>query len=228
MFSKEDGENILQGIIDLNTKMGALAIIIPLVFVVLVISLLLYCYRKPGKKSSRALIGILAVVYVYAGFTILAGISVMGAAKAWMGAIGLWTVALFLVLDAIFYWTYVRIPKRLDLKVISITLMAAGIFIYPLLEIALGFTWPRMVLFGAECPTTIFLIGLLIGSIPRVNKPLIVIASLNALAVGLSVALNGAPFDFLYAAAGVIGILMIIKDFRIIFRKSPVNTVGRD
>ena len=228
MVSKEDVERTLQGISDLNTEMGAWAIIIPLVFVVLVISLLLYCYWKPGKKSSRALIGSLAVIYVYSGFTILSGINEMGAASAWVGAVALWAVAFFLVLDMIFYWTEIRLPERLDLKVISITLMATGIFIYPLLEIALGFTWPRMVLFGAECPTTIFLIGLFIGSIPKVNKPLIVIASLNALAVGLSFALNGAPFDFLYAAAGVIGILMIIKDFRIIFRKSPVNTVGRD
>lgn len=217
MFSREDVENILEGIVNLNVAMGPFAVIIPLFFAIAVIVLLLYCYKNPGRKSSAALMGSLAVIYVFSGWTIFTGRNEMGTTMAMAGAVGLWTVALLLVLDVIFHWTEVRWPVRLDLRILSISFMVAGLFLYPLLEVGLGFTWPRMVLFGAECPTTIFLIGLFIGSIPKVNKPLFVIASLNAIATGLSVAVNGAPFDYLYALAGVAGVTMLIKDFKGIF-----------
>jgi len=226
MFNKEDVERILQGVVKLNTMMGPFAVIIPVFFAIVVILLLLYCYKNPGRKSSTALMGSLAVVYLFSGWTIFAGKNEMGTATALSGAIALWFVALLLVFDMIFHWTEVRWPERFDLKVLSISFMVAGIFLYPLLEMALGFTWPRMVLFGAECPTTIFLIGLFIGSIPKVNKPLFVIVSLNAIATGGSVAMNGAPFDYLYALAGVAGIIMIIKDFGQIFGKKGDLPLG--
>ncbi len=219
MFSRKDVDAILRAVEKLNTQMGLFAVIIPLLFAVIVVLLLLYCYRNPGRKSSRALIGSLAVIYVFSGWTIFAGRSEMGTTEALVGAIALWFVAFLLIIDTIFHWTEVRWPERFDLKVFSVFFMVAGIFIYPLLEMILGFKWPDMVLFGAECPTTIFLIGLFIGSIPRVNKPLFVIISLNAIATGGSVAMNGAPFDYLYALAGVVGIVMIVKYFRRIFGK---------
>ena len=223
MFNKEDVEGMLQAIVKLNTIMGPFAVIIPAFFAIVVILLLLHCYKNPGRKSSTALIGSLAVIYVFSGWTIFTGKNEMGTAVALIGAIALWLVALLLIIDIIFHWTEVRWPERLDLKVLSISFMVAGIFLYPLFEMGLGFTWPRMVLFGAECPTTIFLIGLFIGSIPKVNKPLFVIVSLNAIATGGSVAMNGAPFDYLYAIAGVAGITMIIKDFSKIFGRKSDN-----
>ena len=81
----------------------------------------------------------------------------------------------------------------------------------------LGFTWPRMVLFGAECPTTIFLIGFLLSTFPRTNKILLIVVSLNAIITGTSVAINGAAFDYLYALAGVLGIIMMTKYFHVLF-----------
>lgn len=220
MFNQEDVAGMLKGIERLNTSMGPFAVIIPLFLAVVVLVLLWYCYKSPGKKSSTVLMASLAVIYVFSGGTIYAGKNEMGDAMAWGGAIALWVVALLLAIDAILHWTEVRWPERRDLKVLSIFFMAAGIILYPILEMALGFTWPGMVLFGAECPTTIFLIGLFIGSIPKVNKPLFVIVSLNAIATGVSVAMNGAPFDYLYAIAGIAGITMLIKYFRDIFLRS--------
>jgi hypothetical protein len=219
MFTEEDVANMLRAISHLNTLMGSFAVIIPAVFVIVVLALLLYSYKHPGRRSSAALMGSLVVVYLFSGWTIWAGGEEMGASVAMTGAIALWFVALLLFFDALFYWTEVRFPERRDLRILSIFFMAVGIFLYPLLEMGLGFTWPGMVLFGAECPTTIFLIGLLIGSIPRVNKPLFVILSLNAIATGLSVAVKGVPFDYLYALAGFAGVAMIIKDFGAIFGK---------
>jgi hypothetical protein len=226
MFNEKDVEGMLQAIVKLNMIMGPFAVIIPVFFAIVVILLLLRCYKNHGRKTSTALIGSLALIYVFSGWTIFAGRAEMGTGMALIGAIALWLVAVLLIIDTMFHWTEVRWPERIDLRVLSISLMAAGILLYPLLEMALGFTWPRMVLFGAECPTTIFLIGLFIGSIPRVNKPLFVIVSLNALATGGSVAINGASFDYLYAIAGVAGITMIIKDFSKIFGRRGDNPLG--
>ena len=219
MFDEQKVEAILQGIAALNTKLGVFAYLIPAVFTLVVIYLYYQCTQNPGRKTSARLMNALGVVYLYAGLTILAGIQVMGASLAIAGAVALWLIALLLFLDARFFWTEVRTPNNPDLKVISLLLMVTGIFLYPLVEIALGFIMPRMVLFGAECPTTIFLIGLLIGAIPKTNKPLLVIASINALIVGFSIATHGAPFDYLYGLAGLLGVLMTIKYYRDIFER---------
>jgi len=120
-------------------------------------------------------------------------------------------------LDIIFSWTSIQIPEKKYLKILSWSLIFAGIFLYPVLELILGFTYPRMVFFGAECPTTISLIGLFIGSISKVNKPLFVLISLNAIMTGASIAISGGTFDYLYALAGIIGIIMIIVNFKAIF-----------
>jgi len=219
MFDKEAVEKILIGVAWLNTKMGVFAWLIPLIFVIGVIFLLWRAYQNPGKETSRWLMGFLAIVYVFGGWTIYVGKDVMGAQMALFGAIALWMVALILLLDAIFSWTIVDISEKKELKIISLFLMFSGIFLYPLLEMVLGFTWPGMVLFGAECPTTIFLIGLLIGSIPKTNRFLLILVSINAVMTGTSVALNGAPFDFLYAFAGLCGIYVMVKYWKLIFAR---------
>jgi hypothetical protein len=224
MFDRQKVEAILKAITDLNLSMGIWAVVIPAVFALTVVLLLLNAYRNPGRRSSRALLGSLAVIYLYSGFTILMGADRMGSTMALIGASMLWMVGALLLIDIICHWTVIRYPKKRDLKIVSLLLMTSGIFLYPVLEMILGFTWPRMVLFGAECPTTIFLIGLLVGSIPHVNRPLLVIASLNAMITGFSVAMNGASFDYLYACAGVLGTIIMVMHFREIFSRGTLRS----
>jgi len=217
MFSREDVSAILEGISDLNTAMGIWAVIVPVFFAAAVMILLFYAYKKPGRKTSAYLMLAMAVVYLFSGWTIFSGKDQMGFAAALSGSAALWLVSVLLILDGLLYWTHVEMPEKTTLKIISFIFMFSGIFIYPLLEILLGFKWPGMVLFGAECPTTIFLIGLFTGCVPKVNKILFLLISVNAVATGFSVAINGAAFDFLYAAAGITGLAVIIMNFRLIF-----------
>jgi hypothetical protein len=216
MFDKESVKNILDGIVWLNGKMGVWAFIIPAVFAIAVLSQLYRCYRNPSKKNSRYLMAIFAVIYLFSGYSIFIGREFMGN-DALIGAVALWLVSLLLISDVIFNWTYIRFPENKVLRFISLFLILGGIFLYPPVEIAAGFTFPRMVFFGAECPTTISLIGVFIGSIPKVNKPLFLLLSLNAIFTGTSVALSGAVFDYFYAFAGVTGLLMIVIHFKSIF-----------
>lgn len=217
MFNEKHVDAILKSVVILNQSLGIWAVMIPIALAVIVLVLLINAYRQPGRQSTRWVLASLAGVYVYSGFTILLGSAAMGGSFAMIGAVALWLVALLLVLDVIVGWTEVRMSQRLDIRIASITLMVSGIVLYPILEMLLGFRWPRMVLFGAECPTTIFLIGLLIGCIPKVNKLLYVLVSLNAMATGFSVATHGAPFDFMYAAAGLTGAVMMLIYAKSIF-----------
>ncbi len=220
MFTDEKVEQILEGIAWLNNLMGIWSLIIPIVFVVGVLVLLYWSYKDPSRKHTQYLLAFYALIYIYSGSTILLGKDFMGLAAALGGAIGLWSIAVLLILDIIFNWTEIVVPHDNYLKSVSWFLIFAGIFIYPLLELALGFHYPGMVFFGAECPTTISLIGLLIGSIPRTNKILLVLVSLNAIATGGSVAIHGAGFDYLYAFAGVLGVLTLAIYFKQIFSRS--------
>jgi len=218
MFDKNNIEQILKEIVWLNTKMGVWSFIIPIIFAVTVLLFLYRAYKKPSQKNTKILLSIYAIIYLFSGYTLFMGKNFMGLQEAIIGAVALWSVSIFLILDIIFKWTEIKLPKKTHLKIISLSLIFAGIVLYPLLEIALGFTYPRMVFFGAECPTTISLIGLFIGSIPKVNKPLFILISVNAIFVGFSVAINGATFDYLYGLAGVFGILMLTFHFNHIFK----------
>ena len=209
MFTPEDVQAILRGISASNTAWFPWSVILPVLFALTVVGLLMHCYRRPGRSSSRMLLGFLSLIYVVSGLSILAGKSEMGD-SAWGGAIALWGVAALLLVDAFLHQTEVRWPEAAPLKWLSASLMVAGILLYPLVELATGFSWPGMVLFGAECPTTIFLIGLLIGSIPRVNRLLFILVSLNAIVTGFSVATAGATIDYLYGLAGLLGFAAMI------------------
>ncbi len=217
MFNKEMLDQILEGIVWLNEKMGIWSFIIPIIFIVTVLFLLFRAYKNPSKMNSKILLAAFAIIYLFSGWTIFIGKDFMGTKAAIGGAVGLWSISFFLILDIIFSWTSIQIPEKKYLKILSWSLIFAGIFLYPVLELILGFTYPRMVFFGAECPTTISLIGLFIGSIPKVNKPLFVLISLNAIMTGGSIAISGATFDYLYALAGIIGMIMIIVNFKAIF-----------
>lgn len=210
MINEERVDAMLKAIVALNQSLGIWAVLIPIALVAVLLALLIHAYRKPGRQSTRWVLADLAGVYVYSGIMILLGSHAMGGLFALSGAVALWLVALLLILDVVWGWTEVRLSQRLDIRIVSIVLMVSGVVLYPILEMLFGFTWPRMVLFGAECPTSIFLIGLLVGCIPKVNTVLYILVSLNAMLMGFSVATHGAPFDFMYAAAGLTGAVMMI------------------
>ena len=220
MFDKEKTEEILKSIVWLNEKLGMWSFIIPIIFAIAVLVSLLIAYKNPSKRNSKIVLSIYAMIYLFSGYSIFLGKDFMGFNIALGGAIGLWFVTLMLILDIIFNWTEIKLSEDKLLKSISLFLIFGGIFLYPIIEIITGFIYPRMVFFGAECPTTISLIGVFIGSVPEVNKPLFIIVSLNAIFTGLSVAISGAIFDYFYAFAGIMGVIVMIVYFKKIFLKT--------
>ncbi len=86
--------------------------------------------------------------------------------------------------------------------------------LYPLIGVASGHRYPAMPMFGvAPCPTTIFTFGLLLWTIDRVPKYLLLIPLLWSL-LGVVAALQlGIPEDFVLPLSGlVVTALLIWRD----------------
>jgi len=88
-----------------------------------------------------------------------------------------------------------------------------ALIIYPVLGYMWGHVYPRSPTFGAPCPTTIFTFGLLLFTVKKVPKYLLLIPLLWSL-IGSSAAVNlSVKEDFGLLAAGVLGtVLIVIKD----------------
>lgn len=199
----------------LNENLYPLSVIIPFASALSFVILILYAKQNPGNKSSTYLKILFAVIYIYSGWTILLMIY-EEAALAIIGGAAMWGIAILLLLDV--YWKKATFTFSLEshrwVRIIGLILIISGLLVYPLLEIATGHTWPAMVLFTAECPTTTSLIGLYLTAVPKTNKLLLAIISLNAAYTGFAVALAGFLTDALYGIAGVFGLLTLIIYWR--------------
>jgi len=228
LFGEGFLEHLLEQIGQYNQMFFPFSLILPSALALMAILLVLFRFTRPNARSGCLMNLFLALLYAIAGFetfypTFLGEVTV----EYIIGAVIMWVFSLLFVWDAFQRKTAYRLSPRTDLKVLSLLLMSYGIFVYPLVEWMLGFTWPKMVFFGAECPSTIFTIGLLIGSIPRVNKIIYVALSIGAVISGGTFSMLGATFDIAYFASGVCGLLMLIKYRKEVFGRTEDTTQSR-
>ncbi|KAH3757054.1 phosphatidylinositol 3-kinase [Pelomyxa schiedti] len=122
-----------------------------------------------------------------------------------------WWVAVYLICDLWF--------KKLEFgdsrtkpflqKFVSTFLMVSGLLGFPILNyFTSGFSWPNYVLLGAECPTTLFTVGLLVSSLPNSSRVVLWLLAVNGMAIGAFSLVRGFFPDVLYFLAGVLGIAM--------------------
>jgi hypothetical protein len=217
-WSPEVVDKILEMSERMNEDFFPYSLLIPSLLVIISYILIFYCYKNPGMKSSNLLKAFLTLVYIISGFEILLGTNTYDLVFSLVGTLAMWSISGLLVLDI--YWNKTHFIFNFDeyrtIRVSGLILILTGTFIYPMVEILTGFVWPQMVLFGAECPTTIFLIGLFLVAIPRTNKLILTIITINAVYTGGSCAIYGFPPDFLYALAGVIGLIALISYWKVI------------
>src|SRR4029079_5414801 len=95
--------------------------------------------------------------------------------------------------------------------VVGAVVVAYAPVVYPLLGLAFGHVFPRAPMFGvAPCPMTIFTFGLLLWSVGRVPKALLVIPLAWAL-VGTSAALTLDVYqDLGLTVAGLLGSALLL------------------
>lgn len=89
-----------------------------------------------------------------------------------------------------------------------------ALLVYPLLSVVFGHTYPEMPTFGLPCPTTIFTFGLLMFSVSRIPRYLLLIPFLWSL-VGFSAAISlGILEDTGLVVVGVAGSALLIFEKR--------------
>ena len=101
-------------------------------------------------------------------------------------------------------------------------LILYALIIYPVLGLFLGHQYPKSPTFGLPCPTTIFTLGLLLWTNPRIPKAILIIPFIWSL-IGFSAALTmGIHEDIGLLVAGIaVTTMVIIRD-----RKSPDVEAG--
>lgn len=91
------------------------------------------------------------------------------------------------------------------------TLLVFYAFVYPILNIALGWGYPRVPTFGVPCPTAILTIGLLLTARGPAGTWLIVAPSLWGFVAASAVFLLGVWSDYPLIAAAVLGTADVIS-----------------
>jgi len=124
---------------------------------------------------------------------------------------------LSLIGAGVFLWHGI-VRRRLQFEVGSnlhsyagVTLIVFALLVYPVWSWLAGHNYPAMPTFGLPCPTTIFTIGLLAFlKAPAPRAPYIVPVLWSAIG-GQAAFLLDVPQDLGLAAAGVVGVLMLMR-----------------
>jgi hypothetical protein len=195
-----------------NAEYSPWTIVIPAVFALTALLLSYFCYWKPGRRTSGYLKAWMAVIYFFAGLQIVIASKELGSFLGVFGAVVLWSYIVFLVFDIRRNKTVFEfdLTEHKAIKIFGLTLMGIGIVGYPVVETLTGLAWPEMAIFGQECPTTNFLIGLLLTAYPRINRPFLGTVSVVSIISGSSMVYFGLYVDVFYIIAGISGLTAVI------------------
>ncbi|HVS13491.1 MAG TPA: DUF6064 family protein [Thermoanaerobaculia bacterium] len=102
-------------------------------------------------------------------------------------------------------------PRRSARDAVGLALAAFGLVVYPLLNPLLGHRFPAAPGFGLPCPTTLFTIGLLTLSKPRVDRILLLTPVAWSLVGASAALLLGVWQDLALAFAAAWGVWLLIR-----------------
>ena len=141
---------------------------------------------------------------------------------------------LFVVQGLLFVWTGVfrkkltfRYPQSGLFSTLGFMAIVYSMVVYPALGMLLGHTYPRAPMFGiAPCPTTIFTFGLLLWTVPKIPRYLVIIPLLWSV-IGFGAALNfGIKEDIGLLISGVLAAALILYRQRKAVRTNCVTEEG--
>jgi hypothetical protein len=127
-------------------------------------------------------------------------------------------LALLFIIDIFRAKIEFKLPKTGGKKYFTLFLIVSAFVLYPLIEYIAGHSYPKIPLFGvAPCPTIIFSLALLIGSMPRVDKKIFILLILPAISYGFIVPITlGVWADSLLLISGIYGVIILIKNWKVI------------
>ncbi|MCD4677093.1 MAG: DUF6064 family protein [Desulfobacula sp.] len=211
-MTNTSSNHFIEAFIQMNTQCFPYSIIVPIFFMIGTLLLVFLCFKKPGSSANTMLKVFLALIYFTFGVCLWIYLRPLAQGLASSSAIGNWLISLLFLTDA-FWWKKIifQIPQQKELKVFMFLFMILGMVVYPIIEIFTGMTWPGMIFFGAGCPTNTFVIGLLIGSLPKTNMLIMAIISSIAVIMGSHCAWTGITADWVFFMAGIVGWAMFAR-----------------
>ncbi|MGD2251099.1 MAG: DUF6064 family protein [Candidatus Methanofastidiosia archaeon] len=179
----------------------------------LVLVYMIYC--SPGKKTDLIMKGYLSVICAWNGivFFLIYGRNLPGTV---LGA------PLFVGAAILFLWdikagkTHFQFADIKWRKYVSLILIVCA-FLYPGIGYFLGHVYPEACTFGVmPCPTTVFVLALLVASSPRIDKKVYIVLLVWALpAVGKCFGALDLYEDCILFWSGVYAAVILIKDWKL-------------
>lgn len=211
MFETNELTELLNEIGEINEAIFPAHVIIG----ILVVVLTLWCYLRPSTTTTRLMKGFLAIYYGIIVYTcIICALNMQDLYYYLTVAVHMGTCLLFLVSvlnDDIQF----GLPDPNGIKFLSIFMTIYGIFLYPFVELLMGYTWPRIFVLSF-CPMGIFAIGIIITAYPKLfesklHQTLLILLSFGAVVFGTRTVLIGGIFDLSYLISGIIGFLLLLR-----------------
>lgn len=225
MFETNELEELLNEIGEVNEALFPGHIIIG----ILVVILTLWCYLRPTTVNIRLMKSFLAIYYGVIVYTCIICALNMQGIFYYLTVIVHMGVCLLFIFSILKDEIIFGLPEQNGIKFLSIIMMTYGIFLYPLVELFMGYTWPRIFVLSF-CPMGIFAIGILITAYPRSSdsrtyQALLILLSLGAVVFGTRTVLIGGIFDLSYSISGIIGFLILLRYGMPlqIFQKKPIG-----
>ncbi len=211
MFDTNELEKLLNEIGEINDAIFPGHVIIG----TLVVILALWCYLKPSTVNTRLIKGFLAIYYGIIVYTCIMCVLNMQDIYYYLTVIVHIGVCLLFIFSILKDEIIFGLPEQDEIKFLSIFMAIYGIFLYPLVELFMGYTWPRIFVLSF-CPMGIFAIGIIITAYPRSSdsktyQALLILLSLGAVVFGTRTVLIGGIFDLSYLISGIIGFFILLR-----------------
>ena len=189
--------------------------IFPMQIIMLVVAIVLtyFLFSKPGSIVNKLMKAYLAFAFAWAGLMF----PIYGFSKIIFTIYYLVLASLFII-DIFRVKIEFKLPETNGKKYFVLFLIISAFVLYPVIEYISGHSYPRVPLFGvAPCPTIIFSLALLIGSMPKVDKNIFILLIIPAISYGFIVPITlGVWADFLLLVSGVYSLIVLIKNWKLI------------
>ena len=185
------------------------------ILIVTAVILAYLTFTKPSAKTDIWMKAFLALAFAWNG-TVFFLIFAKNPISTFFGAPLFIFLAILFAVDIFAKKTEFRFPD-VKWRKWSTALWILLVFLYPLIGLPLGHTYPRMLTPVMPCPLTVFALAMVAAAAPKVDRKLYILLLPWALA-GLPKCLGALDCyeDCILFAAGVYGLILLVKDWKAI------------
>jgi hypothetical protein len=185
------------------------------IFIVAAVILAYLAFTKPGVKTDIWMKAFLALAFAWNG-TVFFLIFAKNPISTFFGAPLFIILAILFAVDIFAKKTEFKFPD-VKWRKWSTAVWILLVFLYPLIGVPLGHTYPRMLTPVMPCPLTVFALAMVAAAAPKVDRKLYILLLPWALA-GLPKCLGALDCyeDCILFAAGVYGLILLVKDWKAI------------